>query len=191
MRKRFGIDIDGTVTCPTTFLPFINKSFNLQLTIHDMKEYDLIPLIGITEDEFWKWMDETEPLIYKHAPLSAHAKHVLDLWKNEHELLYISARRDQFIDVTKEWFADNAIHYNGIELIGSHDKIKAVKKHGINIFFEDKHDNACDISEECDIPVILFNTPYNQDSVPKNVIRVNDWLEANKYVENLFAKINV
>ena len=32
MRKfRFGIDIDGTVTCPTSLLPHINKQYGLEL----------------------------------------------------------------------------------------------------------------------------------------------------------------
>ena len=31
MRKfRFGIDIDGTVTCPTSLLPHINKQYESQ-----------------------------------------------------------------------------------------------------------------------------------------------------------------
>ena len=44
MKKRFGIDIDGTVTCPKTFIPYLNKSFNLKLTLEDINEYDLLPI---------------------------------------------------------------------------------------------------------------------------------------------------
>ena len=183
MVKRFGIDIDGTVTCPTTFVPHINESFNLGITLDDMKEYDLCPLLGITEQEFWKWMDEKEPTIYSTAPLAPFAKKVLDTWKNKHELVYISARRNHLTDITYKWFKDYDIHYNKIDLIGSHNKLAAVKQHKIDLFFEDKHDNACDISEEYKIPVILFNTPYNQDPIPTNVIRVNDWNEAKNWVD--------
>lgn len=50
------------------------------------------------------------------------------------------------------------------------------------ISFEDKHDNACEISEECNIPVILFDTPYNRLPVPKGVVRVYNWLEADQWV---------
>ena len=182
MRKRFGIDIDGTITCPTTFVPYINESFKLNITLDDMTEYDLRPLLKVTEEEFWKWMDTVEPTIYKNAPLAKHAKTVIDEWKNRHELIYISARRDDYSPITHNWFKENEMHYNHIDLVGSHDKLQAVRKHKIDLFFEDKHDNACDISEECDIPVILFNTPYNQEPIPKNVIRVNDWIEANKWV---------
>lgn len=35
--KRFGIDIDGTVTCPTSLIPFINKDFSLNITLDDIK----------------------------------------------------------------------------------------------------------------------------------------------------------
>ena len=38
---RFGIDIDGTVTCPTSLLPHINKQFGCNLVLDDIKEYDL------------------------------------------------------------------------------------------------------------------------------------------------------
>ena len=31
MKKRFGIDIDGTVTCPTTFVPYLNEGFNFSM----------------------------------------------------------------------------------------------------------------------------------------------------------------
>jgi len=30
----------------------------------------------------------------------------------------------------------------------------------------------------------LFNTPYNQDPIPKGVVRVNNWYEANTWVKN-------
>jgi len=184
--RRFGIDIDGTITSPSTFLPHINDSFNLQITLDDMKEFDIVPLIGISENEFWKWMDEKEPLIYQDAPLASYAKKVLNSWKHFIDLIYISARRELHLDVTQQWFTKNSVHYHKIDLIGSHNKLDAVKKHQIQLFFEDKHDNACDISEECDIPVILFNTPYNQQPTPKNVIRVEDWKEAEKWVNHWF-----
>ena len=38
---RFGIDIDGTVTSPTSLLPHINKAFQTELVLDDIKEYDL------------------------------------------------------------------------------------------------------------------------------------------------------
>lgn len=183
---RLGIDIDGTVTDPQTFVPYLNKSFNQSLTYHDLKQYDLTKILNITEADFWKWMDEFEPIIYKEAPLAHHAKIVLDEWKDQHKLLFISARRKHLEDITYNWFKDKDLYYHHIELIGTHNKLEAVKNNNISIFFEDKHDNACMISEEHNIPVILFNTPYNQDPIPKDVIRVNNWLEAKNWVNQWY-----
>lgn len=185
---RLGIDIDGTVTSPETFVPYLNKSFGINITLDDMKEYDLTKLLNISEEDFWQWMDEQEPLIYKDAPMAIDAKLVLDEWKKTHKLLFISARRSHLREVTFDWFKRNELFYHQIDLIGTHDKLGAVRENKIDVFFEDKHDNACMISEEFNIPVILFDTPYNQDPIPGGVIRVNNWLEAREWVNSYKKK---
>ncbi|WP_258535608.1 hypothetical protein [Bacillus sp. 03113] len=186
--KRFGIDIDGTVTCPSTFVPYLNQSFDLNITLEDIKEYDFMPLVNVTREEFSKWFHENEPLIYSKSPLAIGAKQILNKWEKEHELYFISARGSHLLPLTKKWFVQNEIDFHHIELIGFHDKIAAAKKHEIDLFFEDKHDNAVMISEECNIPVILFNTPYNQDPIPKGVIRVDNWNVAEEWVNTWLTK---
>lgn len=184
MRKRFGIDIDGTVTCPSALVPFINEGFGLNLTLADVKEYDLNKVVNVPQEKFSKWFVENEPVIYEESPLAEGAENILNTWKKEHELFFISARGSHLLENTKKWFNKKGLSYNHIELIGSHDKVAAAKLHQVDLFLEDKHDNAVMIHEECDIPVLLFNTPYNQDPIPKGVVRVNNWYEANTWVKN-------
>jgi uncharacterized protein len=184
MMKRFGIDIDGTVTCPSALVPFINEGFNLNITLADVKEYDLNKVVNVAPEKFAKWFIEKEPIIYEESPLAKGAEKILNMWKKEHELFFISARGSHLLENTKNWFSKKGLSYNHIELIGSHDKVAAAKQYEVDIFLEDKHDNAVMIHEECDIPVLLFNTPYNQDPIPKGVIRVNDWFEANQWVKD-------
>jgi len=184
MKKRFGIDIDGTVTCPTSMIPFLNKAFNLNITLKDILQYDLTPLVDISAEEFADWFKKSEPVIYAESPLAQGAKDILNQWENQHELFFISARPAHLLDLTKEWFLKHSIGFDYIDLLGSHNKLKAAKEHQVDIFFEDKHDNAVMIHEECKIPVVLFDTPYNQDPIPKGVIRVNDWQEADQWVKN-------
>ncbi|MDE5413932.1 hypothetical protein [Alkalihalobacterium chitinilyticum] len=179
----FGFDIDGTVTDPATFVPYLNKHFNKNITLDDITEYDLTQVLGVTSDQFWQWLKEHEGHIYSKADLALYAKNALHNWKENHKMVYISARGDHLYDVTEQWFQAKKLPYDKINLIGSHDKINAVKDHMLDIFFEDKHDNACDIAEECKIPVVLFDTPYNRLSAPKNVIRVENWNEATHWVE--------
>lgn len=183
---RFGIDIDGTLTCPTSLLPHINKQYELELVLDDIKEYDLTKAFPVDEKEFYTWYKSVEAHIYEMSPPQTYAKDILDGWKSQFELFYISARGENVYDTTYDWFKREEIPYDHIDLIGSHYKIEAAKKHNVHAFFEDKHDNAVDIHEELDIPVILFDTPYNREPIPEGVIRVYDWQEANNWIKHLF-----
>ena len=187
MRKlRFGIDIDGTVTCPTSLLPHINEQFGCNLVLDDIKEYDLTKAFSVDEKIFYEWYKGAETDIYETSPAQQYAKQVLTDWQEIFELYYISARGHQVYDSTLDWFKLQDIPYDHIELVGSHNKIETAKKFGVHAFFEDKHDNAVEIHEELDIPVILFDTPYNRNPIPDGVIRVYDWQEANKVIKQLF-----
>ncbi|MEH7157066.1 hypothetical protein [Neobacillus drentensis] len=183
MKKRFGIDIDGTVTCPKSILPYINKAFGLNLLYENVNQYEYTPFLNVPEKEFANWFTENEPVIYANSPLAEGAENVLKKWEHQHELFFISARRSHLLDITINWFIDKGLTFDHIELIGSHDKIATIKKHGVDLFFEDKHDNAVMINEECDIPVILFDTPYNQEPIPNGVLRVKNWREAGRWVD--------
>jgi uncharacterized protein len=180
----FGIDIDGTVTCPKTFVPYLNKSFNKNLTYNDIKQYNLAQVINITEDEFNKWLWENEEEIYKDSLLSEAVKETLYDWHNKHQLIYISARHKRYEQLTYDWFSKHNIPYHDIHCTGAHNKITPVRSNKIDLFFEDNYNNACQIAEECEIPVVLFDTPYNQGVLPKDVKRVPNWNEANTWVNN-------
>jgi uncharacterized protein len=184
MKKRFGIDIDGTVTSPAALIPFLNKAFQLNLTLDDIKQYELTPLVDISKEEFSHWFKTNEPEMYEKSPLAEGVKEVLVQWALEHELYFISARGAHLFNLTKNWFTRHAIPFHHIELIGTHHKIEAVNLHQVDIFLEDKHDNAVMIAEQCNIPVLLFDTPYNQEPIPSQVIRVKDWKEAAAWVED-------
>ena len=184
---RFGIDIDGTVTCPTSLLPHINKRFGSNLTLDDIKEYDLTKAFDVDPVQFGNWYKEAEELIYQTSPAQQYAKEILTNWQKNYELFYISARGQNVLECTTAWFREHQIPFDHVELIGTHHKIETAKKFSVDAFFEDKHDNAVGIHEELDIPVFLFDTPYNRNPIPKGVFRVKDWQEANQQVQRLFA----
>lgn len=188
---RFGIDIDGTVTCPTSLLPHINQAYKVNLVLDDIKEYDLTKAFSVDKEQFFEWYKTVEDDIYDTSPPQAYAKEVLKSWQSAYELFYISARGENVYDTTYNWFKREAIPYDHIDLIGSHYKIEAAKKHQVHAFFEDKHDNAVDIHEALDIPVILFDTPYNREAIPDGVKRVSNWQEANDWIKRLFPIENL
>ncbi|WP_078552812.1 5' nucleotidase, NT5C type [Bacillus alkalicellulosilyticus] len=181
---KIGFDIDGTVTDPGTFIPYLNQHFKKNITLDQITSYDLTGLLGITSEEFFQWMKEHEGSIYEQATIASYFQEAIKAWKEKHEFIYISARGQHLYDLTLEWFSRNNIPYHHLELIGSHNKIAAITTHQLDIFFEDKHDNACEIAEACSIPVILMDTPYNRLPVPDNVYRMENWQEALFWVNN-------
>lgn len=188
-KKRIGLDIDGTITDPGTFVPYLNKHFNKKLTLDDIVEYDLTSVLNITEKQFWEWMGQHEGTIYERAELAVGAEQILHSWNKSHDLIYITARREHLSDITQNWFLHRSLPFDHIELVGKHDKIDAVRKHQLDIFFEDKHDNAVAIAEEFNIPVILMDTPYNRLPAPANVIRAKNWLEAKQWVDHWLVPV--
>ncbi|RNB74696.1 hypothetical protein EDM56_31090, partial [Brevibacillus fluminis] len=81
------------------------------------------------------------------------------------------------------------IPYHHIELIGSHDKVAAAKRWNVDMFIEDRLENALQLSEEMGIPVFLFDTPYNQATLPKLVHRIYDWRELDKLVTQVTSPL--
>lgn len=187
MKKRWnlGIDIDGTVTDPATFVPYLNQAFNKQLLYEEITQFHLPPLYGVSDQEFREWFLRNEGNIYSKALLAESAKEILDNLAQAHQLIYISARNQDHHKITVNWFDQLQLPYHQITLLGSHDKIYIAKENAIEIFFEDKLDNANDIAEELNIPVLLFNTPYNQGKLHHHVNRVQHWREANSVLTHL------
>lgn len=184
-KQRLGIDIDGTVTCPTTFVPYLQRDFNNNLKYEDITEYNLANVLNCNEDIIATWFEDNESHIYKHSPVAEGAKNILNELKHEYELFYISARHHQLEDITKEWFDFHNIPYDQITLTGSHNKLEVTKEQNIDIFFEDKLDNAEDINRILNIPVLLFDTPYNQKQLQQGVYRIHSWHE----VKNLLGHL--
>lgn len=183
---KFGIDIDGTVTSPSALIPHINQGFNVNLTLADIKEYDLTRAFDVDPVVFSKWWKTVEEEIYATSPIHTTAAKVLTDWQHQFELLYISARATQYTTTTKQWFEQHQVPFDELHCIGSHEKVATAKRLQVEAFFEDKHDNAVAIYEELGIPVLLFDTPWNQEPIPSGVIRVDNWQQANEQIRRIF-----
>jgi uncharacterized HAD superfamily protein len=182
---RIGIDIDGTVTDPGSIVSLMNESFGKNLRYEQCTDYNLAKVYDITEEEFLLWLDQHGERLYDQAPVHGAADQVLRQWHADHRLIYISAREARYMDVTMKWFERFQIPYHDIELIGSHDKVGAAQKWQVDLFLEDRLENALQLSEALTIPVFLFDTPYNQGTLPALVHRVTSWEEVRDKLNRL------
>lgn len=183
---KIGIDIDGTITEGDWIIKPLNEWTGTPITYEELVEYDCSKVVNRSFDEIDSWFRDNFTKLYRDPLARESAVETIAEWSKKNEIFLISARENVAIDVTKTWLTENKVAYSTLDLIGSHDKIAACKKYGIEIFMEDRLENALDISRECRIPVILFDCPYNrtETELPENVIRVNDWYEARAWIEN-------
>ncbi|NGQ97292.1 hypothetical protein G3578_19320 [Brevibacillus sp. SYP-B805] len=179
-----GIDIDGTVTDPGSIVPLMNEAFGKNLSYADCTDYNLASVYNISDEQFLSWLDEYGSRLYREAPVHGNADEILRCWHREgqHRLVYISAREEKHLNVTLEWFKRNRIPYHEIDLIGSHDKLQAAQKWRVDLFLEDRLENALQLSAELQIPVFLFDTPYNQGALPPLVRRIYSWQEVHEAI---------
>ncbi len=175
-----GIDIDGTVTDPASIVPLMNESFGKNLCFADCTDYNLATVYGISEEAFADWLRKHGERLYRLAPVHGEADRVLRDWWGNHRLVYISAREPRHLDVTREWFDRYRIPFDEIELIGSHDKLAAARKWAVDLFLEDRLENAVQLATELQIPVFLFDTPYNRSPLPPLVQRVHSWRDVHR-----------
>lgn len=183
-----GIDIDGTVTSPSSIVPLMNESFGKDLRYEDCLEYNLANVYKITDEEFTNWLDQNGERLYDEAPVHGTADLILRDWHQRHKLIYISAREERHLDVTLNWFSRYGIPHHEVDLIGSHDKLAAAEKWRVDLFLEDRLENALQLSGALQIPVFLFDTPYNQGDLPELVHRVTSWDEVQDKVRMLFQE---
>lgn len=181
---RIGIDIDGTVTCPNGFINFLNNSFQTNITPEDLKDKKIKQLINVSSKRFTKWLADNEEIIYGGLPLAKHAKEVLQQWNQCYEIFYITARSKKLEAVTLHLLRKSDLPSHHIEFVGNHNKIEAIKKHQIDVFIEDNYANACSISENCHIPVLLMDIPYNRHPKRTNIIRISGWQDADRYLSH-------
>jgi uncharacterized protein len=187
---KYGIDIDGTVTDPSFFLQYVGSKFNTDVTYEQVTEYDIEKFLGVSREELEKFLDMQQKHMYEQSPAIPTAQKVLKKWEQykEAELRFISARPNKYTEVTREWFERNNIPYDGLHLLGGHDKRRYVTESGIHLFLEDRYENAVEISEDCRIPVILMDTPYNRKPVPDKVYRAYSWKEAEYLAKSFYFK---
>lgn len=184
-----GIDIDGTVTDPGAIVPLMNEAFGKNLLYTDCTEYNLANVYDITEQQFDDWLDQYGERLYSEAGVHGTADEILREWyANKHRLVFISAREDKHMDVTKEWFARYDVPYHHIELLGGHDKLAAAQKWQVDLFLEDRLENALQLARALSIPVLLFDTPYNQGELPSLIHRITSWAEVPALVEQISRK---
>tara|TARA_Y100000034_G_C6878007_1_gene401825 strand:+ start:439 stop:1050 length:612 start_codon:yes stop_codon:yes gene_type:complete len=182
------VDIDDVIAeFMDGFIQFHNEKYGTSLVKKDLVDYSFWRVLKEEREEgikrIYNFIDSSN---FKEILPAEGAFEVLNLLKEENELVIITSRPKSFTKQTEEWIKNHfpgifsKIHFSynrDIQKKGNKTKNKICEELKVDIFIED----SLEYSEECvseGTKVLLLNKPWNQrEELPHNLIRIQDWNE--------------
>jgi uncharacterized HAD superfamily protein len=195
---KIGIDCDEVIF---PLLPnhciFLNKKYGINLDWNKFTTYNFWEQYNGTKDQAVKDFEDftaTEEFM-RTLPIEGSPEGVRELRKLG-ELYLITSRSDNLADKTREWLDK---HFEGLfsKLVFGNTfsygdsqktpKRQLCRENNIKMLLEDHYDYALDVAQ--DIPVILFNRPWNAKYAQENrenITRVKNWEQAVKVAKFIY-----
>ena len=167
-------------------MSFHNTVYGTKYRRSDICNFELQPLWGCSLNEVVQRINDFYNSTY-HENLQPvlGAVESLEKLRQNNTLVLITSRPEHVRDVTEKllqrYFLNffNEIHflghYHGIQT-RRQTKGEVCKNIGVEIFIDDSLEHAKTVCQE-KIPALLFDTPWNQGTLPENITRVFSWDE--------------
>ena len=184
--KRIAFDIDGCVINlqdPLNY--YFKKMYNISLPPEAFSRATIEEAVNMSYEKVLVCVNECVADIYRQNfyPGSVDFIKKYHVY-SEREVLFVTNRWDQVntYKLLDRYFDDIPYHVSFIK--GS--KVEELKKQKVDIFVEDRVENAEEISNE-GILTFLIERPWNQTEIKDsgNLIRVKDWFE----LEEVYKKM--
>jgi uncharacterized HAD superfamily protein len=180
-----GIDIDGVIADSLhTWVRELNQYFSQEKELKDIVMYQFEKVYNVTWAEMDLFFRENQELLLSNLAPIKKAKEVLDVLYKQHHIMLITARPEDYSQMTENWLNEYKIAYHKLIMTNYQDKSRFCQEMNIDIFIEDSLENAFSI-HDTGIQVILFDAPYNQGSLPPGITRIKDWNEIYLLIEAL------
>ncbi|MEG0843191.1 MAG: hydrolase [Romboutsia sp.] len=183
MKLNICIDIDGTITDPYHFIPYLNEMCSKNISPTDCITHKWEDLYDIGIDDILNKFHTSYMYSYKEADVVEDAKDIIEALCKEHNIYFVTARSEVLTEITTTWLNEKGFANIDVHLLGSDYKIDKARELSCNIFIEDNPSNAMQLAQE-GMTVLLIDTNYNKNIEHKNIIRVNNWIEIKEVIEN-------
>jgi uncharacterized HAD superfamily protein len=186
-----GIDIDEVLSeMIEHFLEYNNRIYGTKYKKEDMFDYNIENVMKLTEAQvlqiFVQFHDSPE---FHAIRTKEGSEDAISRLAKKHELHVITARTNDIKEDTHKWLEKNFpeafkhVHFaNDRWNTGTQTKDELCNDLKIQIMVEDNFNFAKKIAAR-GIKVLLMDGPWNQiETLPENVIRVKNWKEAEKII---------
>ncbi|MGM0394013.1 MAG: 5' nucleotidase, NT5C type [Thermodesulfobacteriota bacterium] len=187
--KRIYVDLDDVISRTTdTYSAVIEQEFGRQVRFEDLTCFDLKVSFQLTDREYRHFFDRIhQPDILMNFDPVFGAKEMLARWIDAgHRVDIVTGRPPSARDVSLAWLDRQRIAYTEFIMV---DKYNRTGEHhpGVisktqlmacqyDLAVEDSLDTALFLAEQMDVPVLLYDRPWNARPVPHpNIIRVGSW----------------
>jgi len=154
---RIGIDIDGVVAdFVKTFIPLVQERYGLALAEKDIYVHDLFLVLGITECEATELIRAT---ICSDPDLIDGAKEAIYTLNRQHDVILLTARPEDLLDVTRRWLSRRGIEYR--DLVHLREGHKFAPEHGFDVVVDDHLREVIGFAGKAR-KIIVFDHPWNQ-----------------------------
>lgn len=189
-KLRIGVDIDEVVVeFFREYLILFNEKFNKNLKFDDVTKFEIWALTDVSKEDALNLVEN----FYSSGGLSKlcfveGAKRGLEKISENYEIYFVTSRPENTKQETMNFFyshfpEDNyKIVFSGGVWGDFKTKKDLCNENEIKILIEDRRRYALDCANS-EIKVLLLDKPWNQDCEHKNIIRVKDWNEIMKEIE--------
>lgn len=178
-----GVDIDGVLADSlSTWVAEMNRYFCKEKKLHDCVVYQFEKIYDVTWEEMDFFFRTYQDRLLSGLECLPEASIYMKKLNSLHNIYLITARPEEFRDLTESWLKEKDIPYKSLIMTDYQDKTPFCKALNLDLFIEDSLQNALTVSK-LEIPVLLFDAPYNQSILPDNVIRVFNWSQIFTIIE--------
>jgi len=179
---KFGFDIDDTlINLRQHAFELYNKKLKKDITLesfHALKTVEIHEPFGLNAIEGKQLWDSLREEIYFTTcpPFPSAIETLNELVSHGHEVYYITARKKQFAEKTKDWMREagfpilDSHFYCGME---DHEKIDIIQALKLDYYFDDKP-AVLETLQEQSTKLYVKDHPYNQHL---EFNRINDWAQ--------------
>lgn len=186
-KKVLGVDFDDVLfKCNEALADFHNATYGTSYSRSDVRTFNLADVWDCTPEEAQARVAEfVSTDFHRNAEAVFGAYDALKALGEGYEIVIVTARDAAWRNTTLEWLEKNLIglyrevHFTG-QLPGKTSS-KIMKSHiaqeiGASVFIDDALHHADDVAT-LGIPVLLFDTPWNQGETAPGITRVHSWSE--------------
>lgn len=172
------VDVDGTLTDPYFFVPYLNKITGKNLSNEDYTSVDWNVVYGEEFKEEYSRFDLKYSDMYLEAKPVEYSVEGMDILAEKgYKIVIVTARHEFIGGITRKWLDKCGYRYDSLFTVGSNEnKIMIAEGEDAGIIIEDDPNNAVMFSDYGFL-VYLIDTNYNRSVEGKNIIRVYGWRE--------------